>query len=84
MDDLAKKAELYLVKEAAQRLTGHSFEVQKHVVSQLASTVEGWQAHGVVLDPVSYDAVVNALVSAFLYDALTIQSLKETCANPGG
>ena len=66
-----------LPRDAAAVLVGKSPFVQRYVVSQMASTVAYWEAHGIVLDPVAFDIVIGTLVGNSASSAVFIEKLAE-------
>lgn len=68
--------------DAAKLLQQQTHFVRRHVVTQVARSLDYWEAQGVVLDPVAYDIVIGTFVGTLVANVVTIETLKEKSALP--
>jgi hypothetical protein len=72
--ELADVARL-LPAVSARRLVGRDHAFQKAVVGMVGLALDSWEAAGVRLDPVQFEAVVDSLVVRCVADAELIRDL---------
>lgn len=70
----------HLPLPAAQILDEMAEDVQEYVLSQMRRVIVWWEEQGYVLDPVSYEAVLTALVACLTPQAEEIRRAARTIA----
>lgn len=71
---LSKRSSALLLQEM-----GDNPAMVSNVLDRVMTSVESWEARGVTLDPVAFEAVTDVLVTQFAASFLASETLLERC-----